>query len=298
MESLCLIDAGGHHYHIEVEYLLREQYSAYNPQVHVHPSYHLILISQGSNTACFSKGRQVRLEQNTLLFINPLVPHSFHLQPGQKVEHTSIIWRFCDENGRYGVFPLQDLYGGGGDRDAAEDYRTQELSPLEVAEFLNKHTQAAAAFAADSDSFRTGMILHELWFMGFGLLLENSAPGTFAGLAGRISGIIDRNFTNPELNISSIASELRKHPNYLNAIFRKEKGITINRYLNAKRMELARSILENSVYNVSEVARMCGFSQHSYFSRQFRKYYRNSPSNFRKPATGEQSAPEVTVTGE
>ncbi|WP_230192331.1 helix-turn-helix transcriptional regulator [Paenibacillus sp. CECT 9249] len=69
---------------------------------------------------------------------------------------------------------------------------------------------------------------------------------------------------------------------YLCRLFKNETGKNIINYLNDYRMERARKLLTNPDLNVREVAASIGIENQFYFNRMFRKYYGQSPSEFKK----------------
>ena len=282
MTSTCLIQTNGCTYHLELECLKNEYYRKYDSRSHVHPSYHLILIGKGKNKVKIGDLPAFEAGQNHLLFINPLVPHSFVVDPDPGVEHISMIWRFRDEEGRYAVFPLQQLCGV--DPAQASPYIIRLLSDFDATLFSHKHHQALKAINENRDFFPVSMILFELWFMGFNLIMQSEDFGNSNSrtkLAERIKNIIEWKMIEPSLDIGEIARQIRMHPNYINSVFRDVEGTTINHYLRDKRIELAKTILSNSDRSIREVAEMCGFAQHSYFTRIFHKVCNMSPVDYR-----------------
>jgi AraC-like DNA-binding protein len=282
MKSNCLIQVAGINYYLEIECLKRESYTSYNPKVHVHPSYHLILISKGWNRTTIGDSPVFDLKPNTLLFINPLVPHRFFVDPKPGVEHTSMIWRFRDEKGNYAVFPLQQLNGA--HPEAASPYLLRKLCDFDAALFLHKHHQAIKAIQGSENFFSVSMLLFELWFFGFNLLMDGEkmeSPYSRPLLGARIKSIIEWQMIDCKLNVKRIAAQMKMHPNYINSAFKGMEGTTINHYLRDKRIELAKTILANSSYHIGEVASMCGFTEHSYFTRSFRKVCGMSPGEYR-----------------
>ncbi len=67
--------------------------------------------------------------------------------------------------------------------------------------------------------------------------------------------------------------------------FRQITGVTPMQYVLSLRMASARSLLESSRYNISEVAEAVGYDNPLYFSRLFRKHTGMSPSEYRKART-------------
>ena len=62
---------------------------------------------------------------------------------------------------------------------------------------------------------------------------------------------------------------------------KKEKGYTFTRE-QVEQMELAAKQLSETDYRVIDVAENCGFHNHSYFTRVFRKKYNKTPLAYRR----------------
>lgn len=111
MESAFQLKFNGENYFLEVESMGHGFLQKPCSYVHLHPAYHLILVSYGQNRVMLRGANPVEVGKNTLFLINPMVPHSFVPDEKTGVEHTCIIWRFRDEHGNYAEFPLQSLFG-------------------------------------------------------------------------------------------------------------------------------------------------------------------------------------------
>ncbi len=282
----CLIQLNGQNYSLEVECLEVRHYRHYPPAEHVHPAYHFILISQGGNLAQIAAQPAIELKLHSLLFINPLVPHRFTVVAGGEVEHTSLIWRFRDTHGAYALFPLQRLRGL---PDAeSEPYRLRQISAFDAALFRRKHQQALAARSAMADGFGFSMLAFELFFLGLELVLPKAASGPqdpHKQLVARLKTLIEQDVVRPELDIPRLAAQVQMHPNYINTVFKRHEGVTLNHYIRDRRIELAKSIIRSdSRRPLAAVARMCGFSQHGYFTRTFRKLCNCTPAEYRATA--------------
>ena len=282
-DAQCLIQLNGSRYGMEVDCLESNLYLTYNPDVHVHPAYHLIFISKGGNLAEIGSNPPVELKLNSLLFINPLVPHRFEIKPGGEVEHTSLIWRFRDEDGAYALFPLQRLRGI--PDSAAAPYLLTQISLFDASLFIRKHRQAVEARFNSLDSFRFSMLSFELFFLGLDLIMPGQDPAaqdSTKRLVSRIKALIERDMVLPSLDIPHIAEHVKKHPNYINTLFKRQEGVTINSYIRSRRVELAKSIMQSyPTRPIADVARLCGFAQHSYFTRTFQKLCSCAPAEYR-----------------
>jgi len=64
--------------------------------------------------------------------------------------------------------------------------------------------------------------------------------------------------------------------------FKSIYGTSPKQYINGKRMEKAKSLLEKKELRISEVAFDCGFDDVAYFSKCFATAFKISPSGYRK----------------
>lgn len=121
-------------------------------------------------------------------------------------------------------------------------------------------------------------------------------------------GIIERNLVYPtqaflpqQKNISLILKHIHKHllspqmlgleyiaekfnttPNQLGLYFRKETGKAVKQYITQCRMELIGEKVAKTDLSFSEIAHQFGYVDESYFSRSFKKFYGQNPSQYRQ----------------
>ena len=137
----------------------------------------------------------------------------------------------------------------------------------------------------------------------FSSLLENESKGKFAKLsvfyeilallseidqkkfpAKMIAAkkIIDENFPDSNLCVSSVANLTGVSEAYLRREFKKNFGISPLAYINKKRISTAKAMLKSKFYSVSQISEACGFLSISYFSYAFRKATGFSPTEYAK----------------
>ena len=92
---------------------------------------------------------------------------------------------------------------------------------------------------------------------------------------------INRNATKP-LSISSLAAMFRMNRNEFSADFHRAFGIPPKQYICKRRMGQARMLLLSTALSVKQISYKVGYDNEFYFSRLFKKYTGNSPSDFRK----------------
>lgn len=83
------------------------------------------------------------------------------------------------------------------------------------------------------------------------------------------------------LTIASVAVSTGYSPNYLNSLFKKEKGSTISEYIRTQKIETAKRLLIHSDHNVSQISAILAFSSESHFIRVFREQTGQTPKQFK-----------------
>lgn len=98
----------------------------------------------------------------------------------------------------------------------------------------------------------------------------------------QIEQYVADHYTEPELSIPQISEELYLNYSYICYCFKRDKGITINDYINQYRIQKALEYFHNHADNVCLVAEKTGFNNASYFSKRFKKQVGLSPSEYMK----------------
>lgn len=106
----------------------------------------------------------------------------------------------------------------------------------------------------------------------------------------RITNIVNyiHNHLSDEIDINKIASEACVTKPYFIRLFKKEMGIPPLQYVNKKRIERSQLKLVTEDTSIKEIAYSLGFSDHSYFTRLFRKTTGCSPQKYRLMYRGRQ----------
>ncbi len=91
---------------------------------------------------------------------------------------------------------------------------------------------------------------------------------------------IDLNFSSKSC-LDDAADLSKVSRRRFNELFKKQLGITPNKYLTSKRIGYARQLLNDGVISLSEIAESCGFSDIYYFSKVFKAETGVSPNKYR-----------------
>ena len=112
---------------------------------------------------------------------------------------------------------------------------------------------------------------------------EETRPSHGHGLFERCCQYIESTFRDETITPQSIADHLGVSLRHLQIRFA-SRGYTIMHYINQRRLEEGRKLLECSRYknhSISEIAYAVGFKSHAHFSRAFKDVFSCSPSVFR-----------------
>ncbi len=92
----------------------------------------------------------------------------------------------------------------------------------------------------------------------------------------------ERVYRNPDLRLAELALKIGIHKNQLSRILNENFDSNFNEYLNKRRAEEAKTLLEISDLKVIEICHETGFNSLSAFTAVFKKTFGLSPQHFRK----------------
>ena len=92
-----------------------------------------------------------------------------------------------------------------------------------------------------------------------------------------------------------LARILNYNSSYLNNIFRRQSGATINEFRTVNRMKKAARLLEETQMSISEIAAALLFTNRTLFYRQFESQYGCTPAQYRKKVR--QKLPQERTLG-
>ena len=124
----------------------------------------------------------------------------------------------------------------------------------------------------------------EKWFLEFNSIFMEKFWIAYkcsrSEILQKVVKYIEMHITEP-IHLSDAAGETGVSSAYLSTIFKKEIGYNFIEYVNLRKTELARQMLQEGkmVYEVSE---LLGFENSTYFSRVFKRYTDVSPDTYRK----------------
>lgn len=98
-------------------------------------------------------------------------------------------------------------------------------------------------------------------------------------VAEDVLNFLDHNWKK-DISLRTLEEEFNFTKNYLIQIFESSYGITPMKYLQQKRLQMAKELLLIGKYTVSEISREVGYSSVQAFSRAFKQAFHKSPIKF------------------
>lgn len=125
---------------------------------------------------------------------------------------------------------------------------------------------------------RLAHLLGLVWEQVFNSENKSEKPDSFAQIVNYAKDYIAANFAQ-NITIDNVAAHLRVSRSTLIRAFRQASELSFNEFLLSRRMQYAQVLLREKSLNLADCAARCGFSDPSYFSKVFKKYFGFSPKN-------------------
>lgn len=100
-------------------------------------------------------------------------------------------------------------------------------------------------------------------------------------LIERAGAIFDESYCDPDFSVGEWAEKLNISHTYLRKLYIETYGTSPCAYLQQRRLEYARELLDSGYFKISSVARMCGYYNPKRFSTAFSAHYGVSPQKYR-----------------
>lgn len=97
----------------------------------------------------------------------------------------------------------------------------------------------------------------------------------------RIKRFINKNY-DKRVNLKNTASAICLSPKYLSRIFKEKTGMGFNQYRLAIKIEKAEKLLEETDFNINQIADRIGYNNTESFNRAFKRIMHCTPTEYRK----------------
>ena len=93
---------------------------------------------------------------------------------------------------------------------------------------------------------------------------------------------IKENYTNDDITISQLADMCGISEDYFRKIFKTSFSVSPRKYINELKLSYAKELILSGMYTVTEAAELSGYTDISYFSREFKKAFNTCPAAYKK----------------
>ena len=228
----------------------------YSVSCHMHKSWEFIYCTSGSGEIICDE-KTFGYSANEIAVIPPMLPHSNVSKTGFTNIHINLT-------------------------DTDFHWPEPRIIPADSNGFLQS-AFSAAFYYYSSASEEGHKILLSLYGHLIAAYMTTGQPERQRGdIVQKIERHILENYPDCGYDVNVYLSSLPFSPEYLKKLFKKETGLTPHQYLINKRLEIAANTLTSfyGKWNISETARLCGFSEPLYFSRLFKRKFGKSPRDY------------------
>lgn len=99
-------------------------------------------------------------------------------------------------------------------------------------------------------------------------------------LLEQIQSIIDKNISNPDLDVEQLADQMHMSRPTLYRKIKSISNLSPNELINLSRLKKAAQLLDNRTYKIYEISEMVGYSSQTQFGRVFAKQFGMSPTEY------------------
>jgi YesN/AraC family two-component response regulator len=110
-------------------------------------------------------------------------------------------------------------------------------------------------------------------------LVQEYSLKKYSGVVRNVINAVEFNLKEP-LSLNILAKQFNIDPSNLSHHFTHETGMTLTSFINMKRLEYARHLLNGSAMYIEEVAEDCGYQDMNYFIRLFKRKYGKTPKKY------------------
>ena len=96
----------------------------------------------------------------------------------------------------------------------------------------------------------------------------------------RVALYVNNNVTRP-ISLLDVSRELGVTKEYLSIVFKRESGMTVNEFINRRKMSLAKNLIIEGETPLCRVSEQLGYNDYTYFCRVFKKTFGVSPTKMR-----------------
>lgn len=147
--------------------------------------------------------------------------------------------------------------------------------------YIDKISSDFAIRIENISSIKEGSKLQRNMIHTYCRLVQTHSSKDYSLIIQKLTTRIDADLS-ADLTLRTQANELGVNASYLSNLFKKETGATYTDYVNQKRIEYAKQLLNTTNWQIQSIAQKCGILDLNYFSKVFKKYVGLTPLKYRE----------------
>ena len=101
-------------------------------------------------------------------------------------------------------------------------------------------------------------------------------------ICDQVEKYLEKNFNQPDISLNQLGELYDISPYYLSRMFKEQKGIALPEYITKLKIDYAKNLLDQTGWNLEEIAEKSGFLSSSTFIKTFKKREGITPGGYRK----------------
>lgn len=227
-------------------------------------SFLFLIVINGSGELIY-EGNSYSLNQDSCAFID------CHKHYSHSSDNWNIIWIHFNGNSMNGIYSKYI------ERNGKTVFKSGQIN--EYISLLNEIYQTAGSNDHIRDMNINQQLNKLLSFIMTETVYEEKRNNKYQ--ISEIKNYLDINYSR-NITLEQLSDEFYINRFYLTRLFKNSYGMTINTYLQNKRVTEAKKMLRFTDLSIEDIAVSCGIDDANYFSRVFKKTEGISPKQYRK----------------
>lgn len=249
---------------------------------HIHSEFELLKMLDG-HTEFYIYGKEYRVEQGDIIFVNSRIPHSTSIHKDSSAFFVQFHTDITPDDNEIHMSKYLSRFVNIANEDAVVFKHGTELNSG-ISHCLDNIREEYINRRLSFDVFIKGYIYNILAILYRNKIIIH--PESFFDTVSvkkimPVLEYIDANYSS-QLTLPELSSIINVNEFYFCRLFKKTVNTPVVQYINFVRVCKAEKLLLSSDMSVSEIAFETGFSSVSYFNRTFKKYKFCTPGAYKK----------------
>ena len=217
--------------------------------------YHGIAFSLGGELYYTSKGKNIYLKNNNIVYLPEGSSYTLH----------------CTIGGEFAIINFNTV-----ENNFCTEFISQQTRYIDtiINEFYTMHD-----IMSGSNQKRCNLL--STFYKIVSIIVYETANNILPSTLRTAINFIDNNIDNCDLSNTLTAEHTKISEIYLRKLFTKHLNISVKQYIQNKRIEKAKLLLSENTLSITNISARCGYSSVYYFCRAFKHNTGYTPSEYK-----------------